>query len=117
MDFEQSMATAVGRAMDKSAALLRIAADAGDSEAQFALGMLYMLGRGVEKNLGEAIHLFGRAADTGDGQAGEFRGRAIEQLAREQAGERLMNDATVAVMKEARRRQRFPKPHIVKSDN
>ena len=117
MDSDQTMTLAVGRAMDKSAALLGAAADAGDTEARFTLGLFYMLGRGVEKKLGEAIHLFGRAADTGDGQAGEFRGRAIEQLAREQAGERLMNDATVAVMKEARRRQRFPKPHIVKSDN
>ena len=116
MDSDQEMTLAVGRAMDKSAALLRVAADAGDTEARFALGLLYMLGRSVEKNLGEAIHLFGLAADDGDEQAVVFRGLAIEQLAREQAGDRLMKEATVAVMKNAKRRQKFPKPHIVELD-
>lgn len=116
MNPDQIMTQAVGRAMDKSAALLRTASDAGDPEARFALGLLYMLGRGVEKNLGEAIQLFGLAADGGDEQAGVFRRLAVEQLAREQVGERLMKKATVAVMKDANRRQRFPKPHIVKSD-
>ena len=116
MNPDQIMTQAVGRAMDKSAALLRAASDAGDTEAGFALGLLYMLGRGVEKNLGEAFKLFGLAADAGDEQAAVFRGMAAEELAREQAGKRLMKDATVAVMKEAKRRQRYPKPRIVKSD-
>ena len=49
------MALAVGRAMDKSAELMQGAAQAGDSEAQFALALLYLLGRGVEKNSGEAF--------------------------------------------------------------
>ncbi len=40
------MALAVGRATRKSAELLGAAADAGDTEAQFALGLLYLLGRG-----------------------------------------------------------------------
>ncbi len=113
---DQTMALAVGRAMDKSAALLDAAAVAGDTEARFALGLLYMLGRGVEKNLGEAFKLFGLAADAGDEQAAVFRGMAAEELAREQAGKRLMKEATVAVMKEAKRRQRYPKPRIVKPD-
>ena len=116
MNPDEIMTQAVGRAMDKSAALLRTASDAGDTEARFALGLFYMLGRGVEKNLGEAIRLFGLAVDGGDELAGVFRGLAADQLAREQAGERLMKEATVAVMQDARRRQRFPKPHIVKSD-
>ncbi len=47
-EYDQAMALAVGRAMDKSAELLRGAAQAGDSEAQFALALLYLLGRGVE---------------------------------------------------------------------
>ena len=104
------MTLAVGRAMDKSAELLAAAADAGDAEARFALGLLYMLGRGVEKNLGEAFKLFGLAADAGDEQAAVFRGMAAEELAREQAGKRLMKEAT-----EAKRRQRYPKPRVVKS--
>ena len=112
-DSDQTMALAVARAMDKSAALLGAAADAGDTEARFALGLLYMLGRGVEKNLGEAFKLFGLAADAGDEQAAAFRDMTAEELAREQVGNRLMKEATVTVMKEAKRRQRYPKPRIV----
>ena len=115
-DSDQTMMLAVGRAMDKSAALLGAAADAGDTEACFALGLLYMLGRGVDKNLGEAFKLFGLAADAGDEQAAVLHGMAAEELAREQAGKRLMKEATVAVMKEAKRRQRYPKPRVVKFD-
>ena len=110
------MTLAVGRAMDKSAELLRTAADAGDTEACFALGLLYMLGRGLKKNLGEAFKLFGLAADAGDEQAAVFRGMAAEDLDREQVGNRMMKEATVTVMKEAKRQQRFPKPRIVKFD-
>ena len=110
------MALAVGRAMDKSAELLRGAAQTGDSEAQFALALLYLLGRGVEKNLGEAFRLFGLALDAGDEQAAAFRDMAAEQLAREQINQQQMKDATVHVMNEAKRRQRYPKPRIVKTD-
>ena len=110
------MALAVGRAMDKSAELLRGAAQTGDSEAQFALALLYLLGRGVEKNSGEAFRLFGLALDAGDEQAAAFRDMAAEQLAREQINQQQMKDATVHVMNEAKRRQRYPKPRIVKAD-
>ncbi len=110
------MALAVGRAMDKSAELLRAAAQAGDSEAQFALALLYLLGRGVEQNSGEAFKLFGLALDAGDEQAATFRDMAAEQLAREQINQQQNKEAAVHVMKEAKRRQRYPKPRIVKSD-
>ncbi len=110
------MALAVGRAMDKSAKLLRAAAEAGDSEAQFALALLNLLGRGVERNAGEAFRLFGLASDAGDEQAASFRDMAAEQMARAQIDRQLLNDAAVHVMKEATRRQRFPKPRIVASD-
>ncbi len=110
------MALAVGRAMDKSAELLRGAAQAGDSEAQFALALLYLLGRGVTQNLGEAFRLFGLALDAGDEQAATFRDMAAEQLAREQINQQKMKEAAVHVLKEAKRQQRYPKPHIVKSD-
>ena len=81
-EHDQAMALAVGRAMDKSAELLRAAAEAGDSEAQFALALLNLLGRGVEQNAGEAFRLFGLASDAGDEQAASFRDLAAEQLAR-----------------------------------
>lgn len=110
------MAHAVGRAMGKSAELLRAAADAGDDEARFALGLLYLLGRGVEKNLGEAFKLFGLAADAGDEEAAAFKEMAVEQMAREQVGRRQMEEAAALVMTEAKRRQRFPKPKLIEPD-
>ncbi len=110
------MALAVGRAMDKSAELLRAAAEAGDSEAQFALALLYLLGRGVEQNLGEAFRLFGLALDAGDEHAATFQDMAAEHLAREQIKQQQMKEAVVHVATDAKRRQRFPKPRIVKSD-
>ena len=116
MEHDQAMTLAVGRAMAKSAALLEAAAETGDSEAQFALALLYLLGRGVEKNLGEAFRLFGLASEAGDEMATAFRDMAAEQLAREQINQRQMKDAALHVMQEAKRKQQFPKPHIVESD-
>ena len=110
------MALAVGRAMDKSAKLLRDAANAGDGEAQFALALLYLLGRGVEQDAGEAFGLFALAADAGDEQARSFRDLAAEQLAGEQIKKQEMNDAAVQVLKDAKRRQCYPKPQLVRPD-
>lgn len=115
-DSDQTMTVAVARAMSKSAELLDIAAEAGDTEARFALGLLYMLGRGVEENLGEAFRLFGLAAAAGDEQAEVFRGMTAEKLAREEVSKHLMEEASVAIIKEAKRKKRFPKPRIVKPD-
>ena len=116
MTNDQAMALAVTRAMAKSAALLHDAAKAGDSDAQFALGLLYLLGRGVEMNSGEAFRLFQLARDAGDDQAAAFLDMAAEQMAREHLHEQKLKEAAVHVMKEAKRRQSHPKPRIVKSD-
>jgi TPR repeat protein len=53
-----------------AAQLLRVAADAGLPQAQYALGTLYKQGRGVEKDNGKAVHLFGLAslADLSDAE-------------------------------------------------
>ncbi len=110
------MARGAARAMDKSAALQHAAADAGDAEADFALGVLYLLGRGVEKNLGEAFKRFGRSVDAGDEDAAALRELAAEQLAREQVTDRLKEEAATVVMQDAKRRRRFPKPKLVTSD-
>ena len=83
-DTELSLANAVSRAMDKSAKLLRAAAADGDKEARFALGPLFLLGRGVDKNAGEAFKLFSQVLDAGDEQAAHFRDLAAESLALEQ---------------------------------
>lgn len=101
--------------MDKSAALLDEAADGGDVEAQFALGLLNLLGRGVDRNLGEALKLFRLAAEQGDAQAEILKGVAAEQLAREQIATRDMEQAAAVAMEDAMRRRKFPKPRIVKS--
>ncbi len=116
MEHDQAMALAVGRAMAKSAELLEAAAKDGDSEAQFALALLHILGRGVDKNLVEAFRLFGLAVESGDELAATFRDMAAEQMAREQISQQQMKDAALHVMQEAKRKQRFPKPHIVDSD-
>ena len=92
-DTELSLANAVSRAMDKSAKLLRAAAADGDKEARFALGPLFLLGRGVDKNAGEAFKLFSQALDAGDEQATHFRDLAAESLALEQVKTRETDEA------------------------
>ena len=115
-DRDEVMAKAVGRAMAKSAALLRVAADAGDSEARFALGLLTLTGRGVERHPGEAYSLLNLAARDGDAQAAALRDVAAEQLAQAEADRRLLTDAAAHVMKNAVRQRRFPKPRLVEPD-
>ncbi len=112
---EEVLAQAVVRAMDKSATLLATAAEDGDAGAQCALGLLHLLGRGVDRNLGEALKLFRRAAEQGDAQAEILKGIAAEQLAREQIATRDKEEAAAVAIKDAKRRRRFPKPRIVKS--
>ncbi|MHA1537538.1 MAG: SEL1-like repeat protein [Alphaproteobacteria bacterium] len=100
--------------MDKSAALVEAAADAGDPEARFALGLFHLLGRGVDRNLPEALKLLRRAAEAGDKQAEIIKGMAAGELAREQIAARE-GEETATARKEARRRRKFPKPRIVKT--
>ena len=102
--------------MDKSAELLRAAADSGDNEARFALGLLYLLGRGVDKDAGEAFKLFTLAHDAGDAQASHFRDMAGEHLDQDEVKQRDTEDAANAALKEAQRRQRFPKLKLVEED-
>ncbi len=116
MEDHPGMALAVSRAMDKSAELLRVAAQAGDGEAQFALALLHLLGRGVEKNSAEAFRLFGLALDSGDQQAATFRDLAAQHMAHEQISERQMAEAVRHVAIEAKRKQSHPQPRIVKTD-
>jgi hypothetical protein len=46
----------------RAAELLRVAAEAGNPEAQYALGTLYKGGRGVARDMHQAVYLFGLAA-------------------------------------------------------
>jgi len=47
----------------------RLAADQGDANAQFGLGMAYENGRGVEQDFAEAVRWYRLAADQGDARA------------------------------------------------
>ncbi|MGB1255323.1 MAG: tetratricopeptide repeat protein [Thiolinea sp.] len=48
---------------------LQSRSDAGDSDAQYQLGMIYQSGRGVQQSLPLAKQLFGRAAQSGNAYA------------------------------------------------
>jgi TPR repeat protein/parvulin-like peptidyl-prolyl isomerase len=52
-----------------AAELLRKSADQNHPKGQYRLGMLYLLGGGVEKNLAEAVELFRKAAALGNPEA------------------------------------------------
>ena len=73
------MVRGTARATEKSEALLRRAADAGDAEAIFALGVSYLLGCGVRTNFREALKLLDRAVYEGVKDALYFRALAEEQ--------------------------------------
>jgi len=102
--------------MDKSAELLRAAVEDGDNDARFALGLLYLLGRGVEKDAGKAMYLFSLADEAGDTQAAHFRDMAAEHLTQDEDKKRDTDESARAAIKEAQRRQRFPKPKLVKKE-
>jgi TPR repeat protein len=51
--------------LKRAVALLRVAAEAEISDAQHALGVLYLQGRGVERDPEQAAQYFERAADNG----------------------------------------------------
>jgi len=57
-------------------AVLRKAADAGDSAAQFSLGRKYADGKGVQQDMAEAIRWLRRAADQGRAEAAANLGLA-----------------------------------------
>jgi TPR repeat protein len=52
-----------------SEAVFRLAADQGNANGQFNLGVMYEDGHGVPKDLAEAARLFGLAADQGNAAA------------------------------------------------
>ena len=57
-------------------AALRSKANAGDAEAQFNLGVMYRVGRGVPQDDVEAVSWFRQAADQGYGPAQNILGNA-----------------------------------------
>ena len=59
------------RTSAEQAALFHTAAEQGNADAQFALGMMYTNGEGVLQNDAEAVRWYRRAAATGDENARE----------------------------------------------
>jgi uncharacterized membrane protein len=78
---------------------------------------MFLLGRGVEKNAGEAFQRFSAALDAGVADATTLRDMAAEQLAKEALVKREVDEAAEQALKEAMRRERFPKPRLVKTDD
>ena len=69
-----SLAAYYGRAQDEKSQTLQLhylhlASDAGETEAQLALGCRYKSGKGVERDTKRALELFERAAEKKDKQA------------------------------------------------
>lgn len=59
------LAAPPSRAEVKAAAELRKAAEAGDASSQLNLGLCYQCGRGVAKDIAQAVHWFRQAAEQG----------------------------------------------------
>lgn len=55
-------------------------AEEGDVDAQYAAGLIYAEGRGVEIDLVQAYFWLTRAADQGDADAGQLRGVVAAQM-------------------------------------
>jgi hypothetical protein len=71
----------------------------------------------VDTNFNEAFELLDGAVEADIEDAAYFRDLAEDQLSREQAAERAGVEAAVAEMMDAKRRELFPKPKLVKSDS
>lgn len=62
------------------AAEIRAAAQAGDVDAQYAMGLLYAEGRGVEYDPVAAYLWLSLAVDQGDSEAGDLRHIVLQQM-------------------------------------
>ena len=115
-DDDHMVARGAARAMEKSSDLLKRAADEGDCDAAFALGVSYLLGIGIETNFREALKLLDRASHAGVEDARYFRQLAEEQADREAAECFKKGEAAVEALLEEKRLELFPRPRIVVSN-
>jgi TPR repeat protein len=112
-EVDHIIAQGAERAQVIAAANLKRAADRGDVDAAFALGVHYLLGRGVKTDFAQALSLLDRAADAGLEDAVYFRDLALEQLEREHANSNVA-DSIVTLM-DAKRREFFPRPSLIEA--
>ena len=68
-DFTDAKAAYSAGDYKEAARLYRLAADQGDADAQFNLGLMYKNGEGVSRDAVEAARLYRLAADQGDADA------------------------------------------------
>ncbi len=73
-DVESGVAAVNNGEYEKAFGLFQGLAEAGDSEAQHNLAMLYRAGKGIEKNLELSAHWFRKAADQGIADAQYYLG-------------------------------------------
>jgi TPR repeat protein len=71
-DLEQALDAQKNGNLSSAASYFSAASEAGSSEAQYQLGLLYAEGRGVEKNYAQAVVLIQQAADAGHSLAIEW---------------------------------------------
>ena len=65
MDTENRKAWDVEKVFIERADALRGLAELGVSNAQFALGLMYEIGEGVEQDIDQAVKWYGKAAEQG----------------------------------------------------
>ena len=107
------MVRGAARATEKSTALLKRAADGGDRDAAFALGVLLLLGRGIETDFREAQRMLNIAVEAGIEDAVHFRELAEEQLNRHESECFKQGEAAVEALLDAKRRELFPPLRLV----
>jgi TPR repeat protein len=66
------------RSDDKAAIWYRRAAEGGNAEAQYKIGLFYETGKGVEKDVKEAVHWYAKAAGQGNPDAAVKLGQYYE---------------------------------------
>ena len=71
-DLEQALDAQKNGNLSSAASYFSAASEAGSSEAQYQLGLLYAEGRGVEKNYAQAVVLIQQAADAAHSLAIEW---------------------------------------------
>lgn len=89
------------------AARLIAEAEQGDMDAQYAAGLIYAEGRGVEPDLVQAFFWLTQAVERGDADAEKLRGVVAAQMSDAEFGEaRRLVEAARAVMPGLRNQRR-----------
>jgi TPR repeat protein len=116
-DRDPDILRGLARATGEAISVLEKAAEEGDAKAQFSLGIYYLIGRGVKQNLEKAFDLLSAAKRAGDDEVAAFCDLAAAEREREKKEARRLNEVALESMMEAKRRQLFPKPILITSED